>query len=339
MSYLDQQVSLDYYYPNYGTPVMTAQVATVSPLSTEFLDIQRFDNDPRDAHTIVNADIDITSTRIQYKADETRFRNYRDFAFDGISIRGLSAAFPAIRGYGVDQAYSSPDLRPGQVTFDDRTISVNFATTDVYAGQFAINVIFQNGSAIDGFATSDFIFGSGIGESIVAREGNDTVLGAGGDDLIFGNLGDDSLFGNLGLDTIYAGQGTDTVFGGQQDDLIFGNFGNDIVLGNIGTDSLFGGQGLDTLYGGQGDDFLSGDLGGDVLSGDLGADRYAFGLNSGPDLILGFSQAGGDRLLLNGQTYTVGTTTTGNALLTLSGGGTIELAGVRAAEVNAAFFA
>ncbi|GJE59121.1 hypothetical protein MPOCJGCO_1208 [Methylobacterium trifolii] len=140
-------------------------------------------------------------------------------------------------------------------------------------------------------------------------------------------------------DTFLAFGGNDTVSGGGGNDVLFGNQGDDVLFGNLGNDTLFGGQGADTLYGGQGNDLLFGDLGNDVLSGDLGADRYVFGQNSGIDLVLGFSQAQGDRLDLSGQSYTLGSAASGNALLTLSGGGTVELAGVQAGGVNASFFA
>ncbi|WP_373875419.1 hypothetical protein, partial [Methylobacterium trifolii] len=73
-------------------------------------------------------------------------------------------------------------------------------------------------------------------------------------------------------------------------------------------------------------------------SGDLGADRYLFGRNSGVDLVLGFSQAQGDRLDFSGQTYALGSAANGDALFTLSGGGTVELAGVTQAQVGAGFF-
>ena len=95
------------------------------------------------------------------------------------------------------------------------------------------------------------------------------------------------------------------------------------------------------LFGDLGDDVLFGDRGDDVLRGGAGADRYVFGQNSGSDVVLGFNQAEGDRLDLRGQTYTFGVAAdgSGSALLVLSGGGTIELAGVTQGQVNASFFA
>ncbi len=71
-----------------------------------------------------------------------------------------------------------------------------------------------------------------------------------------------------------------------------------------------------------------------------GADQYRFAVNSGRDVILGFDQAEGDRLVLEGgQTYTTSANADGSALLTLSCGGTVTLAGVQASQVNDAFFA
>ncbi|GJE61004.1 hypothetical protein MPOCJGCO_3123 [Methylobacterium trifolii] len=180
--------------------------------------------------------------------------------------------------------------------------------------------------------------------------GNDTAFGNEGDDLIQGNQGDDLLLGNMGNDTLYGGQGADTLYGGQNRDVLLGNQGSDVLFGNLGADTLYGGQGSDTLFGGQGndvvygdlgDDFLYGDLGDDVLTGGQGADRYDFNPASGHDVILGFAQGEGDRIDLRGQSYSFGTAAdgSGSALLVLSGGGTIELAGITEGQVNASFFA
>ena len=206
------------------------------------------------------------------------------------------------------------------------------------------------GIAQSGTTGADLINGGTGNDSLTGLAGNDTVFGKEGNDLIQGNQGEDLLFGNQGNDTLFGGQGQDTLFGGQDADLLFGNLGADQLFGNLGADTLFGGQGADTLFGGQGDDVLFGDLGDDVLSGDLGndvlrggagADRYVFNTNSGADVVLGFNQAEGDRLDLRGQTYRFGIAAdgSGSALLILSGGGTIELAGITQGQVNANFFA
>ena len=80
-------------------------------------------------------------------------------------------------------------------------------------------------------------------------------------------------------------------------------------------------------------------LGDDTLVGGLGADRFSFGPGSGADLILGFDQASGDRIDLQGQTYSLGQDAQGNALLILSGGGTIDLVGVTQGQASASFLA
>ena len=234
----------------------------------------------------------------------------------------------------------------GTITNDD---SVAPTPTPAPAPAPAPNPV-PAGVAQMGTSGADLINGGTGNDTLSGLSGNDTVFGKEGNDLIQGNQGEDLLFGNQGNDTLFGGQGQDTLFGGQDADLLFGNLGADLLMGNLGTDTLFGGQGNDSLYGGQGDDVLFGDLGDDVLSGDLGndvlrggagADRYVFNVNSGADVVLGFSAAEGDRLDLRGQTYTFGVAAdgSGSALLVLSGGGTIELAGITQAQVNPGFFA
>jgi len=203
----------------------------------------------------------------------------------------------------------------------------------------------------------DNLVGTSGPDTISLGLGNDTFAGGAGNDLVYGNQGNDLIYGNQDADTLYGGQGDDRAFGGQGDDRLFGNLGNDvlygnrgsdivygnqgndIVYGNQGADILFGGQGNDVLYGGQDNDTLAGGIGDDTLVGGLGADLYRFDPNSGRDLILGFNQGEGDRIALGGQTYTVSSAQNGDALLTLSGGGVVDLAGIRADQVNASYFA
>ena len=73
------------------------------------------------------------------------------------------------------------------------------------------------------------------------------------------------------------------------------------------------------------------------MAGGAGADRYSFALGSGSDQINGFSFAEGDRLALQGQTFRTRTSGDGDVLLTLSGGGTIELNGITPANFSPVF--
>ena len=255
----------------------------------------------------------------------------------------------------IDQRLGAPDgtdtLRGIEVLrFSDGAVDVSSGAAPGGSSSGGPSAPTPTGLTLAGTAGADLITGGPGNDTLAGLSGNDTLFGNEGADLLEGNQGADLLFGNQGSDTLFGGQDQDTLFGGQDADLLFGNLGADLLLGNLGMDTLYGGQGNDSLYGGQGDDVLFGDLGDDVLSGDLGndvlrggagADRYVFGVNSGADVVLGFSAAEGDRLDLSGQTYRFGVAAdgSGSALLVLSGGGTIELAGITQAQVNAGFFA
>ncbi|GJD86923.1 hypothetical protein BHAOGJBA_0421 [Methylobacterium hispanicum] len=198
-------------------------------------------------------------------------------------------------------------------------------------------------------ARGNVIQGTAGDERLQGTASDDALRGLAGNDLVYGNQGPDLVYGNQGADTLYGGQGEDSLFGGQDDDRLYGNLGNDrlfgnrgadtlaggegadIVYGNAGLDILFGGAGADTLYGGRDVDILIGDDGDDVLVGGLGGDLFVFDTGSGRDLVLGFDLAAGDQIGLAGQTFALGSARNGDAVLTLSGGGTVELAGVTAA--------
>jgi hypothetical protein len=62
-----------------------------------------------------------------------------------------------------------------------------------------------------------------------------------------------------------------------------------------------------------------------------------FAAGSGSDLIQSFSATQGDRLDLQGQTYALGSAASGDALLTLSGGGAITLAGITSQTFQSGF--
>jgi Ca2+-binding RTX toxin-like protein len=192
---------------------------------------------------------------------------------------------------------------------------------------------------INGTDGRDYLSGNSQRNVIHGLAGNDTVTGGFGNDLIYGNQGDEAIYGNQGDDTVYGGQGADSAYGGQGNDAVYGNFGADAIYGNFGNDTLYGGQDNDLLFGGQDSDLLVGGLGNDTLAGGIGADIYRFGGNSGADLILGFSSSEGDKLDFGGQTFTFSDDGNGGTRFTLSGGGSVDLAGVAPAAVTPSFFA
>ena len=202
-----------------------------------------------------------------------------------------------------------------------------------------------NWTGTDGADTQQ---GTSSHDTMTAGLGNDYAQGLDGDDVLSGNLGDDTLFGNAGNDTLFGGQGNDSLYGGQGTDIVYGNAGNDAVYGNMGADTLFGGAGNDTLFGGQGDDRLFGNLGDDRLLGNVGndtmtggggADTFVFASGAGSDTITDMNAAEGDHIsLAAGLTWTVTADSSGNAVLTLSSGDHVTLAGVAASAVNAGWF-
>jgi Ca2+-binding RTX toxin-like protein len=200
-----------------------------------------------------------------------------------------------------------------------------------YLGQNAPDIIIgRNGDDhIEGFAGDDTLLGGA---------GNDVLSGGTNNDVVYGNLGADVIYGNLDQDTLFGGQVNDTIYGGQGNDVVYGNLGSDIIYGNFGGDFVFGGQGEDGLFGGQGNDTINGNLGNDTQFGNLGADRFIFGQGSGADVVMDFNFAEGDRLDVQGQTHVTSTAASGWAIISLSGGGTIEMVGITPPQLSDSFF-
>lgn len=114
--------------------------------------------------------------------------------------------------------------------------------------------------------------------------------------------------------------------------------GDDLFYGSSASDFIYGGQGNDVLYGRGGNDVISGGPGTNILSGGAGADEFVVRAHGASDLILDFDASAGDRLFLGGQSYTVGAADDGSAVLSLSGGGSVTLAGIDPGLVNRGFF-
>lgn len=196
---------------------------------------------------------------------------------------------------------------------------------DVIFGNAGDEVIFGGNEAGDPLDDADTIYGG---------QGNDVIYGNGGNDVIFGGDGPGDL--TDGNDTIYGGMGNDTINGNAGNDFILGQRGSDQVFGNEGNDFLHGGQENDTVNGGQGNDTIWGGLGDDVLTGGVGSDLFVFADGHGSDRVTDFEFADGDRLDLQGQTFTAASSGTATTL-SLSGGGTIVLEGVTAGEFSSAY--
>lgn len=126
-----------------------------------------------------------------------------------------------------------------------------------------------------------------------------TIPGTVDDDTLLGTAGADTVLAKNGDDFVDAGAGHDYVDGGAGDDYLDGGAGNDILLGGTGSDVLLGGSGADILKGGAGVDIIDGGAGSDVLYGGGGGDIFRF-VNNGKDIVIDFSAAQGDQLLIDG---------------------------------------
>jgi serralysin len=200
------------------------------------------------------------------------------------------------------------DLRPGYFSnvgglVGNVAIAANATIEDAIGGPGA-DVIHGNaaGNTIQGGAGADTIDGGTGGRNqIWGLDGNDSITGGADYDDVNGNRGDDTVDGGSG--------GDDYLLGGQGNDLIGVHAGANYLNGNLGADTLNGGAGADTLHGGQANDALNGgagaddlfgDLGADTLTGGQGADTFHIAPNGGRDVVLDFSLAEGDRVMIDG---------------------------------------
>ena len=236
------------------------------------------------------------------------------------------------------------DLRAATIDNSPTGGGIPSLASGIFGGfTIANGVVIENASGGSGADTltgnnvANFLAGNGGYDVAVGGFGNDTLVGAFGADTLLGNQDNDVILGNQDNDIVVGGQGADVVVGGQGFDFVFGNEANDFVFGNESNDTIIAGQGADTVFAGQGDDSILGSEGNDSMFGNEGADHFTFATGSGADIIGDFNGAAGDRLTLFGQTYVQGTSGDGDVLLTLSGGGTIELNGIAPAGFQPGF--
>lgn len=190
---------------------------------------------------------------------------------------------------------------------------------------------------INGGNQSDALYGEQGNDSIFGDDGSDVIYGGVGNDLLDGGARHDNLYGGAGKDTLKGGIGNDFLKGANGDDVLNGGVGNDELYGGAGHDKLSGGAGNDELFGNRGNDSLFGGLGDDELSGGLGIDTFVFGKKEGDDVIRDF-ETGRDIIQLKGQTYSAVENAEGDAVLELSGGGSVTLLGIALEDVKPDWF-
>jgi Ca2+-binding RTX toxin-like protein len=247
----------------------------------------------------------------------------------GSSLDLMFAVISNQTGLSVD------DMTGGRVLYNSGLTLQGTAVADPLDGGSFDDLIFgyEGGDTVDGGAGDDIIVGG--------RDSNDapdSLVGSAGNDVIYGNGGADSITDSTGNNVMIGGFGGDSIVMGAGNDVIYGNQDNDIINAGNGNNLMFAGQGNDNVATGTGADLIYGNEGNDTLSGGAGADRYVFLTGSGADLVFGFNFGEGDRLDIQGQTFSTSQAASGFALVTLSGGGTFELNGIAPGSVDASWF-
>ena len=249
-------------------------------------------------------------------------------------------------GFGTSQLI---DLRPGFFSnVGGLTGNVAVAagvTIENAVGGGGNDTINGNDAAntISGAVGDDDLYGGAGPDTLSGAAGRDFIRGEAGDDLLTGGADFDDMQGNTGRDTVYGGQGDDWVVGGQDNDALFGEDGADIIYGNmgddtvsagIGADVIRGGQNNDIIYGDADNDWISGDRGDDTIWGGPGADSFHTWGEAGRDLVMDFSRANGDRILVSaGATWSIAQVGA-DTVISLSGGAQMILAGVNAGALG-----
>ena len=189
---------------------------------------------------------------------------------------------------------------------------------------------------VNGGAGNDTLQGADVADLLRGGAGADSIIGGTHINVINGNQGADSIVGRSTIgDLLMGGQGNDLIDASQSTghNLVNGNLGADTLTGGAGGDFLRGGQGDDLIVGGSGSDWLSGDRGSNTLTGGGGADVFHAG--GGTDRVLDFSQAQGDRILVDAGVHFTTAQVGQDTVIDFAGQGQMTLVGVQSASLTA----
>src|SRR5262245_42834757 len=186
------------------------------------------------------------------------------------------------------------------------TVSLITGTGSGAAAEGDVLVQMEN---VSGSAFNDTLIGDPSANVLIGGDGTDVINAGAGDDFLVGGAGDDDIVGGDGIDTLSYASATAGIYidlhtsgfnrqdGGDGLDLLYGDIENligsafdDDLLGNDAANVLDGGAGDDEIWASGIDDRLIGGAGDDFLSGSgYGVTTFVFGINSGHDLVAGFT--------------------------------------------------
>ncbi|KMW57776.1 Alkaline phosphatase [Candidatus Rhodobacter oscarellae] len=174
---------------------------------------------------------------------------------------------------------------------------------------------------INGMAGDDAIDGLGGNDVLQGGYGNDTVMGGDGDDIIDGGHGEDSLVGGAGDDWIISRSDAREPEVGQPtqpgEGQVYPNQpipGNDVMEGGAGADVFY----FQTLINAR-EEFIrehtnsDGTINWHGVAGENGNIHDHWVDSIGDDVILDFSRAEGDRIVIEGHTTQISSITYGDA--------------------------
>jgi Ca2+-binding RTX toxin-like protein len=220
-------------------------------------------------------------------------------------------------------------------TAGNQSITAGSGGNDTIWGGAGDTISGGNGANVTiGGAQGDTITGGAATTFIDGSAGNQSITG--------GSAGNETIWGGAG-DTITGGGANDTI-GGVKGDTITGGSGNAFIDGSAGYQTITAGSGNDTIWGGPLDIIMGGS--GHALIG-LGSGSEEVGdngISGGADTVVGFNQAGGDRIFFPNESFAAfssiigaATVANGNTTITFADGSTMTLAGV--SHINTSFFA
>jgi Ca2+-binding RTX toxin-like protein len=267
---------------------------------------------------------------------------------------------------------SVPGLAPGYQGL--AILSPSGLELDLVAGAFAVTDNGGGNDTLSAFVANETVSGGAAGTTLNLYGTGETAQGGGGPDTInvFGNT--DSVTGGTGNDTIFVGGTGDTVTAGSGNNLIDVSAAGDLITGGSGSDTINAFTNFDTVNAGAGTESITGAGASDGIALGTGSDTVnltgasdtvtsgasagsnqgvvnlfgtgttlADGGNKFADTVVGFDQAGGDRIHLTGTdtaAFAVANSTQVNSgadtLITLNDGSTILLKGVT--HIDSTFF-